>query len=155
MEKTRKNRGFTLLEALVALVVLSVGMLGIAALYVESVSRGRSALARTKAIVLAADMADRIRANAVAGAAYAGPAADHGCSDGAAPGNKLCTPGEMAAHDLLLWQTTIGDSRTGLPGGTGTVVHDPGTTPDTYIITISWSEVGENDPLTYTLRIQT
>lgn len=155
MERDRHIKGFTLLEALVALVVLSVGMLGIAALYVDSVSRGRTALDRTKAVVLAADMADRIRANSIAGAAYGGAAADNDCADVLAAGNKLCSPAEMAAHDLMLWQATVADPRVGLPGGQGTVVHDPASTPDTYIITISWTEVGEADPLTYTLRIQT
>lgn len=155
MEQRINNKGFTLLEVLVALVVLSVGMLGIAALYVDSVSRGRSALARTKAVVLVADMADRIRANSIAGAAYGGAAADNGCADGAAAGSKLCTPAEMAAHDLMLWQATIADPRVGLPNGAGSVTHDGTSNPDTYVISISWTEVGETEPLSYTLRIQT
>ena len=57
------SSGFSIVEALVALVVLSVGMLGIAALYVESLRAGRTAVYRTQAVNLAADMADRIRAN--------------------------------------------------------------------------------------------
>jgi type IV pilus modification protein PilV len=58
-----RSGGFSIVEALVALVVLSVGMLGIAALYVESLRAGRSAVYHTQAVNLAADMADRIRAN--------------------------------------------------------------------------------------------
>ena len=57
------DKGFTLVEVLVALVVMSVGMLGIAALYLEGLRAGRTALYRTTAVNLAADMADRIRAN--------------------------------------------------------------------------------------------
>ncbi len=155
MEQKKIHRGFTLLEALIALVVLSVGMLGIAALYVDSVSRGRTALSRTKAVVLAADMADRIRANSIAGAAYAGAAADNDCSDGAAAGAKLCSPAEMAAHDLMLWQAILSDPRIGVPGGVGTVTFDPASNPDTYTVTVSWVEVGEQDPVSYSLRIQT
>ena len=64
-----RTGGFSIVEALVALVVLSVGMLGIAALYVESLRAGRSAVYHTQAVNLAADMADRIRANRMAGAA--------------------------------------------------------------------------------------
>lgn len=67
-----RHRGFTLIEVLVALVVMSVGMLGIAALYLEGLRAGRTALYRTTAVNLAADMADRIRANPNAGLAYAG-----------------------------------------------------------------------------------
>ena len=65
-------RGFTLVEVLVALVVLAVGMLGIAGLYVESLRAGRTSIFRTTAVYLAADMADRIRANPQASADYAG-----------------------------------------------------------------------------------
>ena len=55
--------GFTLVETLVALVVMSVGMLGIAALYIEGLRSGQTSIARTTAVNLAADMADRIRSN--------------------------------------------------------------------------------------------
>lgn len=155
MERRRNQTGFTLLEALIALVILSVGMLGIAALYVDSVSRGRTALSRTKAVVLAADMADRIRSNSIAGAAYAGPAEDNDCADLVGAGAKLCSPAEMAAHDLMLWQTTVSDPRIGVPGGVGTVTFDPATNPDTYVVTVTWVEVGEQNPVSYVLRIQT
>ena len=59
----RNIRGITMVESLVALVVTSVGMLGIAGLYVTGIKAGRSALLRTQAVNLASDMADRIRAN--------------------------------------------------------------------------------------------
>lgn len=65
-----RSTGFSIVEALVALVVLSIGMLGIAALYVESLRAGRSAIYRTQAVNLASDMADRIRANRNARASY-------------------------------------------------------------------------------------
>ena len=57
------QRGFSLIEVLVALVVLSIGMLGIAALYVDSLRSGRTAIHRTQAVILVSDMAERIRAN--------------------------------------------------------------------------------------------
>ena len=56
----RRERGITMVESLVALVILSVGMLGIAGLYVTGIKAGRSALLRTQAVNLASDMADRI-----------------------------------------------------------------------------------------------
>src|SRR5690606_1731695 len=67
-------RGFSLLEAMVALVVLSVGMLGIAALHGQSLAASRTAQLRTQAVNLAGDMADRIRVNRLGAAAYAGAA---------------------------------------------------------------------------------
>ena len=59
----RNNSGFTLVEVMVALVVLGVGMLGIAALYIESMRSGQTSVSYTNAVTLAAGMADRIRAN--------------------------------------------------------------------------------------------
>ena len=64
--------GFTLIEVLVALVVMSVGMLGIAGLYVTSMQAGRTSLFHHHAVTLAGDIADRIRANSRAAIAYAG-----------------------------------------------------------------------------------
>ena len=46
------QRGITMVESLVALVVLSIGLLGIASLYVTSLRTGRTALIRTQAVSL-------------------------------------------------------------------------------------------------------
>ena len=59
----RKSKGFSLVEVLIALVIMSVGMLGIAGLYVHSMQAGRTSLFRHHAVTLAGDIADRIRAN--------------------------------------------------------------------------------------------
>ena len=66
--RTSMQLGFSLIEAMVALVVVSVGMIGIAGLYGQGLSAGRTALYRTQAVNLAADMADRIRVNRLGGA---------------------------------------------------------------------------------------
>jgi len=60
MNKRIKESGFTMVEVLVALVVLAIGLLGIAALYLNSLQSGRTAIYRTQAVNLAADLADRI-----------------------------------------------------------------------------------------------
>jgi len=75
----RRQRGFSLVEVLIALVILSVGMLGIAGLFVQGMQAGRTSVFRHHAVTLAGDVADRIRANPRAGAAYAGAGADGGC----------------------------------------------------------------------------
>ncbi len=59
----RRVRGFTLVEVLIALIIMSVGMLGIAGLYVQSMQAGRTSMLRHHAVTLAGDIADRIRAN--------------------------------------------------------------------------------------------
>lgn len=59
----RTLTGFTLIEVLIALVVMTVGMLGLSAIYIESLRLNRSAIYHNAAISLAADMAERMRAS--------------------------------------------------------------------------------------------
>jgi len=89
-----------MVEMLVALVVLAVGMLGVASLFGISLHSGSSAIARMQAVNLAADIADRIRANRRAAGAYAGAAANNACTGAAA---VSCSPAQMAADDLYWW----------------------------------------------------
>ena len=142
----QRQRGFTLLESLISLVVLSIGMLGIAALYVEGLRAGRTAVYRTTAVNLAADLMDRIRANRGATVAYAGGAALNNCVNQA----NDCTPAEMAQHDLQLWENEIGQRLP--PGSESNVVFLPGPIVDTYRIQLQWPEPGYDQPLTYTLE---
>ena len=129
-----------MIEMLVALVVLAVGMLGVASLFGISLHAGSSAITRMQAVNLATDLADRIRANRRAGDApnnaYGGAAADNGCTGA---GAVSCTPAQMAADDLYHWQRQLSRA---IAGGTatGTVVVTPGTTPQSYTITVSWNE---------------
>jgi type IV pilus assembly protein PilV len=127
--------GFSLIEAMVALVVVSVGMIGIAALYGQGLGASRTALYRTQAVNLAADMADRIRGNRQGGASYGGAAANNNCDPG---GGVKCTPAQMAAHDLFVWTNQVTQQ---LPGGVG-VVQYAGTVPPTYTIQVNWQETG-------------
>lgn len=148
----RCQRGISLIEALVALLVLSVGMLGIAAMYVSSLRASGTALFRTHAVNLAADMADRIRANPNAADAYEGAEADNDCTEG-----TECSPTQLAADDLLRWRAELAAA---LPDDgdvdtlQGTVVVAGATAPRTYTITVSWSEPAEPQPLAYVLRMQ-
>jgi len=149
-----RSRGFTLVELLVALVVLSIGMLGVAKLFIVTLQGNASATSRLYAVNLAADLADRIRANRTAGIAYAGAGADNNCVGGAV-GAVTCTPAQMAAHDLLLWQQQVAAT---WPGGlaNATVAFAAGAvnTPNTYTITINWQEQGTGQQLSYVLNVQ-
>lgn len=157
-----RHGGFSLLEVLVALVVLSIGMLGIAALNVEGLRSGQTALLRTRAVALAADMADRIRANpgarpayATAGVAGPGAAPATACADspGADATLGACTPAMMATYDVWHWRSAIDQSAaTGLPAGQGGVAIDNATLPPTFVVTVAWNEKGE--ARTYVLRLQ-
>jgi type IV pilus assembly protein PilV len=142
--------GFTLVEVLVALVVLSVGMLGIAGLYVMTLQSGGTAIYRTQAVNLASDMADRIRANRNAGAAYAAGASGSLTCVGA--GAVDCSPADLAADDVLQWQTELAAT---LPNGNGDVAVAGAAAPLTYTITVSWSEPGQETPVSYTMSVET
>ena len=85
----RRQFGFSLVEVLIALVIMSVGMLGIAGLYVQSMQAGRTSMFRHHAVTLAGDVADRIRANPTAGGAYT---AANGADNSCVAGNVVCTP---------------------------------------------------------------
>ncbi len=140
MRRTIKTTqaGFSLVEAMVSLVVISVGMIGIAALYGQGLGAGRTAMFRTVAVNLAADMADRIRVNRLAGGAYAVEDAEAETDCGPEPDGERCTPAEMAAYDLVLWEAQLAQQ---LPNGVGTVAFAAGT-PSTYTISVTWQETG-------------
>jgi len=146
--RPRSNRlspasGFTLVEVLVALIVLSIGMLGIAALYLESLRASRQALVRTQAVTLASDIADRIRANRAPANAY-----DCGGTCEADEGGNA-----TAVGDLNAWRTRV---ETQLPGGATSITYTAAgaTTPNVYVVQVSWAEVGYADPLVYELRVE-
>lgn len=151
----RRVRGFSLIEALVALVVLSVGLLGIAALYVTSVSSGRTATLRTQAVMLASDLADRIRANRGGGLTYDDAASGVGaftaaCQPGGG-GGGACPPATMANEDKAEWLALV---TARLPGATTLVSVVGPPLPNTYTITLNWTEPGI-PPQSYTLVFQT
>lgn len=144
-----QETGFTLIEAMVSLVVLSVGMIGIAALYAQGLGAGRTAQYRTEAVNLVGDMADRIRANRLGGPAYGGAPANNGCDP--QNGNVNCIPLQMAAHDLFLWNQQVQQR---LPNGVGQVVVNPGAIPPSFQITVTWTEVGQALPVQHAMVVQ-
>jgi type IV pilus assembly protein PilV len=148
----KRAQGFTLIEVLVALVVLAIGLIGVAKLFVVTIQGNASASSRLYAVNLTADLADRIRANRTGGAAYGGAAADYSCVGGVV-GAVQCAPAQMAATDLYVWQAQIASTLP--PGATGTVTYAAAGTnlPATYTIAVRWLEAGSGQSLSYTLRV--
>ncbi|MBT8103433.1 MAG: type IV pilus modification protein PilV [Gammaproteobacteria bacterium] len=143
---TQHRGGFSLVEVLIALVIMSVGMLGIAGLYVEGMQAGRTSIFRHNAVTLASDVADRIRANPRAGVTYEGDRGNNNC----VLGNVNCTPEQMAANDIDLWLTQAVET---LPNGDVQITFDDTVVPPTYTIEVSWDEAGEDERPTFEIVI--
>lgn len=125
-------RGFAMVEVLVAVVVLSFGLLGLAGLQASSLRNSASALQRSIATFYAADMADRLRANPAGRIAggyddVSAIPADPGCL------SSGCTALEMAQYDAYDWGTKLAAD---LPGGLGRVAAAAGQ----YTITVLWDD---------------
>ncbi|MDE2369677.1 MAG: type IV pilus modification protein PilV [Burkholderiales bacterium] len=157
----RRARGIALFEALIAVLLLSLSALAYAALQMRGLSTNSSAMWRSKAVQLAQEMADRMRANQVGVGAGAyqnllAPAAAPVCGVGSA-----CTPTQVAKADYSAWSAEIALA---LPGGTGIVCLD-GTPDDgsaaapacdgaagTYAIKLFWTERGVDSRVAMELR---
>jgi type IV pilus assembly protein PilV len=151
----KPQNGFTMVETLVALVVLAIGMLGIAALYLNSLQAGRTAIYRTQAVNFAADLADRIRANRTAVANYGNVYTDDFLPVPACYTTAGCTAAELAASDLSRWKADIAQQ---LPNGLGQVAVTlpvAAGEPASYVITVRWAEVGEANPVTFQIGFTT
>ena len=121
----RRIQGFTLLEVLIAVLVLSIGLLGLAGLQATGLQNNHSAYLRTQATVRAYDIADRMRANpqGLANGNYNNgvAAVNTACTSSAG-----CTPAEMAGNDLADWNA---DNAAWLPSGGGLVCVDQVVAP--------------------------
>ena len=82
-----KNRGFTLLEALIGFLILSIGMLGIASLQAISLKAGKTSVYGSVAIMKVDELFESMRANPSVLASYTGAGSFHGCT-----AVKICPP---------------------------------------------------------------
>jgi type IV pilus modification protein PilV len=107
-QKTNKaQQGFTFLESLLALFVLSFGLLGVAGMHARSMQTGYVSAQRMAAVSLGEELIERIRANRMGRDSYSGGSTSNGCTIG--DGSTTCTPTEMAADDLYIWETQVSD----------------------------------------------
>lgn len=130
----KKHKGITLVEVLVALLVLSIGLVGLAALQVNGLRFSHSAFLRTQSTVLAYDIIDSMRANrdeARKGSYLLdlnANAAATNCSAG-------CTPPELAQSDLAKWENDLAER---LPQGNGSITGF--VAPGKFTVTVQWQE---------------
>lgn len=114
------QRGFTLLEVLIAVVILSVGLLGLAALQATSLEHNKNSMIRSQIAILGYDMIDRMRANAPAVTAGNYNLLDDSVlpagTDATCTSVTGCTPAAMALQDYFEWDRAI---QAALPGCRG------------------------------------
>jgi Tfp pilus assembly protein PilV len=112
-----------------------------------------------KAVNLAQDMADRIRANSSAASTYAIAVSDTQTTLGNSPNCfgtiVTCTDTQMALYDKYEWDKMIYDSSRGmnLPGQPTRSITISGSSPTIITITLTWQEKSSGN-LTYSMQIQ-
>ena len=150
---TRNARGFSLVEVMVALVVISIGLLGIAKMQAMAYATTSSAGLRSLAAIEAASLASSMRANRPYWATGAAPvtititgttisdatlAATATAPDYCTPANSApCNPATLAAYDLNRWVTALNAL---LPNPTATISCPTVVTPINCTIQVNWDE---------------
>ena len=166
---TNKQTGFTLLEVMIAMVIFSIGLLGLAGIQGVSLQSNNSAYMRTVAMQYSYNMADLIR-TATDGDGVVDATYTDGFSSslpGTEPTDCIvndattnCSLSDMADFDIYHWKKSLADKDRGLPSGRGTLTKNG----DIFEIKIMWDEnrtgttaetCGTSDLKCYIIHIQT
>ena len=129
----RKNNGFTLLEVLVTLLIMSFALLGIAGILANSIKNDQSAYSRSQAVLLAADIIDRMRANRTT--AEIGPTTPYDLPLATTCAKSPASVNAIAQTDLTEWCAAL---TAALPSGTGSVTRD--ATSGKVTIVVQWDD---------------
>jgi type IV pilus assembly protein PilV len=130
---SHNTAGFALLEVLVAVLIISFGLLGLAGLQGTALKNNHSAYLRSLATQFSYDIADRIRANAATDYASA-VATNHSQCPNATP----CTPQELAEDDMNTWINAVNAALPTLASDPPQITKDP--TTGVYTVTIKWDD---------------
>jgi len=130
--KQSLQQGLTMVECLVTLVVISIGLLGIAALQLTSMKQNSSSLQHSKAVWATYNMADRIRSNGIRFADYTG--IDTNSSYAQDCMSSPCNDSQLVTADAADWTAKVNE----LPGGRGLITGDPSQ----LIVTVMWDDEG-------------
>ena len=139
--QTESQRGVSLIEALVALLVLALGILGIAGIQTRTLIESRTANSRAVAVQMADDLLDRMQSNRAI--RFNPPAINPyivGWGTPAAAGQDcftaVCSGVQLAAFDLRQWKITLGNL---LPQGDAQIFQSP-TDVSQFGILIGWNQ---------------
>ncbi len=145
--------GFTLIEVLVSMVILSIGLLGIAKLMLFSSRSNDSAYLRSQATELAYEILDNMRANRQEAIALTYNTTAGARATTAAPpavicnGAAQCSTTQQAVFDVYQWKLRLdtasnpgGPTIGALPLGAGSVTATPVGSQATVVIVVSWDD---------------
>lgn len=136
--------GVTLIEVLVTMVIVAIGLLGLAGMQVRGLSIQKDAHGRALATQLALDLADRMRSNVAAVTAgdynftTAYPTGTYAPPTGPDCEANVCTPQQQAQYDLDRWFARLRGGA--LPGGWARITQVTGQ--PVWEITVMWVETG-------------
>ncbi|MCI0506020.1 MAG: type IV pilus modification protein PilV [Gammaproteobacteria bacterium] len=138
-----QQAGFTIIEMLIAVLVISIGLLGMAGLQTTGIQQSHNSYLKTQASMLAYDMADRMRSNLQGVAAGAYDNVDSiddpvNAAPGCASANTACSAADAATYDVYQWthKNAEGSIASLLPSGYGMISQDGGV----FTITVLWDE---------------
>lgn len=140
----RFSRGVTMLEVLIAILILAIGLLGVAGMQAQMQNAELEAYQRSQAIVLVQDMVDRINANRKNTASYV-----TGTALGTASTIDCSAPATVAEKDQCEWNSallgaaeTSGGSKLGAMAGARGCIGNPVTTmPRQMVVAVAWQGV--------------
>lgn len=143
------SRGFTLIEVLVAMLIIAIGILGIAALQYKGLQYNQDAYFRTQVNFLAYDIADRMRLNKSNAGTYATNLTNYSIPGTRPTGCTETGTGAVgASNDLACWKQELYDA---LPPGSIADISDIGG--GQYTISISWTDrEGNTHDIKYTFQ---
>lgn len=132
LAKKNLQQGVTLVESMIALLVISIGLLGIASLQITAMSQNASSLNHSQAVWYAYNMSDRIRANMNQFNNYDGIDTTNGYTQDCL--SSACSNAQMLQADAADWATMVAN----LPGGRGRIT----STADGLVVSVLWDDEG-------------
>lgn len=149
-----KNKGFSLIEVLVSVIVLSTGLLGVASLQLVGIKNNHNAELRTQAKQLAYDIADRMRSNSIEANSTSSYYTDISETASSATDCEVntCSPANIAQYDLNAWKSAM---RLKLPSGDGKINGLTLAGKRQFNITVQWDDShGAETVEVFTLRTE-
>lgn len=133
------RRGFSLVEVLVTVLVLAIGLLGIAGLQLKGMQFNHSAYVRSQATFLAYDLLDRMRSNREVAETSNRYQRHFGDAIGSYTdcAQNSCDETDLADYDIRQWASMVSER---LPEGDAEVTFTNSGTTRTYSVDLRWRD---------------